>query len=821
MPIKVKDGSIEQGILVNKNGDVIFGETNKLSKLTYEDGTRSSHLEVFELKAPEFESTDEIDDYLSANVRWLVEDSHSGALAIGGKTGFDICHGVDCVYYGKDKLKLPDVSVNSLVFAQDGSLWVGLGSSLVHVLDRDRMQTYSGRYASAVALAGDKSVWIGSGLGLAHLRVDEKSWEVYDGGNSKLPGDIQAIDFASDGSLWVGGRQGGIAHFRPPNTKPEVVLLANAATKVTEREHTFGIVPFDPAFETKVESFRYHWTIKRLFFFGHPDLVADQYASTPFQKFRLDDGSYTLNVVAIDRYGIESKPFSHDFQVAVPSDNPWAVGAKKALTSGAALYLISFVVLLAMIPFYDQYGWVRTAINSGVFSKYSLLHKTILNTPWARRYIFRSAVNLASATAVPENYIPQTLRFGADEVANTSATDSAQVLQLIFHDAKSAILIAKSGSGKSVFLRYLLRERSKQFVAGEANELPILINLRTDWAIGQSICTTIKNIVSGSGVELPLDVMEFLLAKGGFLILFDSLNEVESASAKGVLNPFLTSNSGNRVLFASQIDSLQRPQTRVIGLDIVTEGEARKYMAAKVGPDMWDLLPPETKNLAQNPQNLELLCETLVATNHSQVPVHRADLYRSIVDQDSALMPLMEDVRINAVYRLAETMFEEFRYSLRLDEVNELLNRFNVDAQTVIEAIRKSRSFHEENRRNVVGLNEITISFAHEMIGKYLAARHLRILLQERKPEISDRIWTLAADQRFEDIFRLIVDELANQKDITLFMNILLDHPTQSHLKITAYAIATKPQVLVEKQFIDRFTEAQVVAQAGLPPDAR
>lgn len=819
VPIEIQNGSNQQALLAVDQDTIILGQTAHLLRVTYKAGMEKAKVETLDLNAPEFvsNSSSSLDANLFSDslITHMAQDSASGKFAVGGPNGLSICGSNQCKYYGAKEMgsKNRGTYVNSLNFAKDGSLWAGLSFGLVHILVDGKAVLYKSASVSVAAVAKDQSVWIGTTNGLEHFNEMTNSREIYDGGNSKVVGQVRFIDFDPEGNLWLAGRQNGVAHFRIPDTRPEVLSLLNAVKQFRTREQAFGVVPFDPSFETRPESFRYHWTITT--FLGKA--VRDQLGSTPFETFKLEDGFYSLSVVAIDRYGIQSKPFIHSFEVSVPSDNPWVSALKKLVTSGFALYALSFLGLIVMIPFYHRYGWVRTAINSGVFSKYSLLHKTLLNTSWARRFIFRSTVKLLSSNAVlPDQYIAQTLSYGLDNSVSISIDEPENCLKSIFRDAKSAMIVGRSGSGKSVLLHRLLIERSQSFLCHETNEMPLLINMRTDWSKGQTISSTIKSVVSGEGVELPLDVVEFFVAKGGFLILIDSLNEVDTASGGEVLNTFLTSNSRNRVLIASQIDTLQRAQTRVLAIDVIGEGEARKYVASRVGTDIWELLPEEAKKLAENPQNLEMLCEALTATNCSEIPLRRADLYRSIMENDSALKPIAGTDDMAAVYKLAATMFEELRYSLRPDEAIELLKGVASNPAVVLQVVRKSRAFKEEIKRNKSGISEAALSFFHESIGKYLAARHLKVVLQSKSETDADKLRTLAAEERFEDVFKFIVDELDSRTWISRLLTILLEKPERIHLSICAYAIGTKRPELVEKRLIELYTEAQVRVQAGL-----
>jgi hypothetical protein len=133
------------------------------------------------------------------------------------------------------------------------------------------------------------------------------------------------------------------------------------------------------------------------------------------------------------------------------------------------------------------------------------------------------------------------------------------------------------------------------------------------------------------------------------------------------------------------------------------------------------------------------------ATNCADIPIHRADLYRSIVENDSALAVTAGAVDLASICHLAEIMFEEVRYSLRLDEATELLKGFASDPPAVLQVLRKSRPFQEETRRNSSGLTEVGISFSHESFGKYLAARHLKMLFLDSNNKMDARLRELSA----------------------------------------------------------------------------
>jgi polynucleotide 5'-kinase involved in rRNA processing len=119
--------------------------------------------------------------------------------------------------------------------------------------------------------------------------------------------------------------------------------------------------------------------------------------------------------------------------------------------------------------------------------KFPLLHKSILNSAWARRHLFAHLAALSTRVEVPQHYIPHavsgpglvtTAPLHLDE-SHTSLAALFQVERQVYGGRSRVLLIGRSGSGKSVLLRYLLRVTAQRFLHGEAHQLPLLVDLRT------------------------------------------------------------------------------------------------------------------------------------------------------------------------------------------------------------------------------------------------------------------------------------------------------------------------------------------------------
>ena len=195
--------------------------------------------------------------------------------------------------------------------------------------------------------------------------------------------------------------------------------------------------------------------------------------------------------------------------------------ATKALVSSTILY---FALIFPLIPLCPRFSWARTAVNSGVFTKFPFAHKAILNTSWARGYLFRKFAATATTAALPWPYIPQSIFAAADNQARSLNIDgSRESLMQLFADERRALLIARSGTGKTVFLRHMQREVAIRFQRGEKVPAPLLIDLRTNVLSGRKVQDLVRDALRGAGVELDDGDLDFLINKGNFLILVDLL----------------------------------------------------------------------------------------------------------------------------------------------------------------------------------------------------------------------------------------------------------------------------------------------------------
>jgi hypothetical protein len=105
-------------------------------------------------------------------------------------------------------------------------------------------------------------------------------------------------------------------------------------------------------------------------------------------------------------------------------------------------------------------------------------------------------------------------------------------------------------------------------------------------------------------VELADADLDFLIRKGGFLILVDSLSELSDPTDAQRFHTFFNQDAANYVLIASQADLIRRDDMRILNLAEVTPEQAAAYLVDATGRDAYAELPPEARALARNPLQL-------------------------------------------------------------------------------------------------------------------------------------------------------------------------------------------------------------------------
>ncbi|WP_186441701.1 two-component regulator propeller domain-containing protein [Desulfamplus magnetovallimortis] len=117
--------------------------------------------------------------------------------------------------YGNNTTSLPNSNIQSLLYDEKGSLWVGFrsGGFMRQLPDNQWIKYNVSGTVKTILSDGDGGVWLGSfGGGLIHIFADNTGLQ-YTTSNSSLPNDnVNVLEYDNKGDIWVGTYGGGFAH---------------------------------------------------------------------------------------------------------------------------------------------------------------------------------------------------------------------------------------------------------------------------------------------------------------------------------------------------------------------------------------------------------------------------------------------------------------------------------------------------------------------------------------------------------------------------------------------------------------------------------
>jgi ABC-type branched-subunit amino acid transport system substrate-binding protein/ubiquinone/menaquinone biosynthesis C-methylase UbiE len=488
------------------------------------------------------------------------------------------------------------------------------------------------------------------------------------------------------------------------------------------------------------------------------------------------------------------------------------------------LYLLT---LFPLIWAYPRTHLARSAVNSGVFTKFPILHKLILNSTWARRKIFHLHLETSSLKAEVTHYVEQ--RLVPEETTTTETVYAltrtiSDTLRSLFTNTRIVLIRGRSGTGKTVLLNTLLRGCARAAISDRAwTYIPLLVDLRRHAVHDTSDLTDmIVDELVGSGVELKKEVLDFLLDKGGFLVLIDSLSEVDTSVLVKLLTPFLTRRRNIFITLAVQVDPLKRRDTKIYELDEVTPEQAREYITKTVGRDLWDELSPAIRSLTANPQDLTVLCQVLRSVEPAVLQQARAELYQALLHCDSTLgeWARASTLEMFAIYRWAHYALMEHLRPQAEEEVSQRLavyrsegdDSFEVD--DVIRAMKASKLFVRFPQRNALGISSDLLTFRHELIGLFLASRHIRHELEFKRPWRTGEVFNDLNADRWLEVFIFLVDELDSSSLLDQVFEWALALESEYGARLTAYMINNKPTVSADASSVSRYARMRLALDA-------
>jgi len=299
------------------------------------------------------------------------------------------------------------------------------------------------------------------------------------------------------------------------------------------------------------------------------------------------------------------------------------------------------------------------------------------------------------------------------------------------------------------------------------------------------------------------------------------LNELPNPVDAQLFHTFFNRDAYNRTLIASQLDLIHRDDIRIFNLAEVTPEQAAKYLEDATGDDVYPNLPPEAQALARNPQDLALLAEIAKARGAARVPTHRAELYSAILEHDGSLRPWVagNDPRLATICALSYQMIAEQRV-LEQHQLREWIAAEPNGADDVVnitKAIQASQLFRTEVKRDILGREQPLTGFSHELIGKFLAARHLRRLIGEGSGVSVVDYVKLSGDELWLDVFYFVIDEIDSTR-LNRFLAEILAAGGPVRGRIAAYAIGTKSSDQLDSEVRSAYTKAKLAEDLALTP---
>lgn len=384
------------------------------------------------------------------------------------------------------------------------------------------------------------------------------------------------------------------------------------------------------------------------------------------------------------------------------------------------------------------------------------------------------------------------------------------------------IILGRSGTGKSILVQFLLRESARQYISGNSNLVPLHIDLRRQPFTGQPIEQLMHESLAGGNVALPEETLDHLIKKGGFLLLIDSLSEVPADKIRDAVQPFLNRNANNKVLLFSEYDMLKRIDLPVYVLCEVSMPKAETYLIDYTGkPNAWSSLPDAAKALAKNPQDLTVIAETAFNPGDSQkVPTRRAALYREILKQDRTLSSWANNdaMQLRAIYAVSFRMFSE-KQTLTKERAGEWVRQAiqaesgepatDIVVDECVDALRNCGMFRWESEKGEPGKRQSVFSFSHVLIGKYLAACHIRRLLQKDDKDERTTLLDQIDNDTWLDVLCFVVDELDSKEELSKFVEALIERSFGVTMQAAGYALFSKPD-LIKKTIKDLYASRRI-----------
>jgi len=131
--------------------------------------------------------------------------------------------------------------------------------------------------------------------------------------------------------------------------------------------------------------------------------------------------------------------------------------------------------------------------------------------------------------------------------------------------------------------------------------------------------------------------------------------------------------------------------------------------------------------------------------------------------------------------------------------------------------MQASRLFRREVERNVLGKEQPVTGFRHELIGKFLAARQVRRIIERGADRTTVDYISLSGDPLWLDVFYFVIDEIDSPSVLNRFLQEISAAGGSSRMRLVAYAIGTK-RADVERDVLTAYERAKLKEDLAQTP---
>jgi hypothetical protein len=284
--------------------------------------------------------------------------------------------------------------------------------------------------------------------------------------------------------------------------------------------------------------------------------------------------------------------------------------------------------------------------------------------------------------------------------------------------AKRVLLLGQSGIGKTSYFKHLAHHfANRKESTSPEKVVPIFVSL-SSYQNGVTLESLIHDQLQNFGRMSDKELNEWFLRQGGFLILFDGVNEIPDASLRANLGQFVERNwRANYLCLSSQQHYPELNGLTEIKIKSFSRERINKYLREKLGTRMAEEVISEfnekTYQLYQIPRDLDFAVDIKQREQVSPLPQTRDELY------EKTLSPIVSEWEANGRTDYASLLYQRAYEMLIHREIY-----FTDTARSLPDDLINALS--DEKYRFLVKLGGKCV-FQHDLIRAYLASKHFSL----------------------------------------------------------------------------------------------